>query len=116
VPQLIPGGLEVTLPVPVPARATERVNVPVWSTTVSVVLAVAPALSVAVIVVVPELTPLASPDPSMLATAVLLLAHATPGPVIVTGVEALVLVPVPNWPQSFAPQHRTAPPPRSAQL
>ena len=35
---------------------------------------------------------------------------------IVTGVEELVLVPVPNWPQSFAPQHRTVPPPRSAQL
>src|SRR6266850_129409 len=33
---------------------------------------------------------------------------------IATGVEELV--PLPNWPQSFAPQHRTVPPPRSAQL
>jgi hypothetical protein len=93
---LIPGGFELTLPVPVPARATESVNWPVCSTTVSVVLACAPELSVAVIVVVPGLRPVASPDPSMVATAVLLLSHATPGPVIVAGVEEPALVPLPN--------------------
>ena len=70
----------------------------------------------AVIVVVPGFTPVARPAASMVATAVLLLAQVTPGPVIVTGVEELVVVPFPNWPQSFAPQHRTVPPPRSAQL
>ena len=35
---------------------------------------------------------------------------------IVTGVEELVRVPLPNWPQSFVPQHRTLPSPMSAQL
>ena len=93
---MIPDGFEVTLPVPAPARPTESVNAPGASETVSVVLAVAPELSVAVIIVVPALTPVASPDASMVATAVLLLAHATPGPVIVTGVVELVLVPLPN--------------------
>ena len=35
---------------------------------------------------------------------------------IVTGVLELVLLPLPNWPQVLSPQHRTVPPPRSAQL
>src|SRR6185295_8605886 len=93
-----------------------RVNWPVWPFTVSVVLAFAPEVSVAVIVVPPGFTPVARPVASMVATAVLLLAQVTPGPVIATGVAELVLVPLPNWPQSFVPQHRTVPPPRSAQL
>src|SRR2546430_9650439 len=41
-PQLIPGGLELTLPVPAPARMTERLTRPTWSRTASVVLALAP--------------------------------------------------------------------------
>src|SRR5262245_59231172 len=50
VPQLIPAGLDVTLPEPAPARAKLRTD---RSRTRSVVLAVVPLLSVAVIVVVP---------------------------------------------------------------
>ena len=30
---------------------------------------------------------------------------------IVTGMVELVLLPLPNWPHWFAPQHRTVPPP-----
>ena len=70
----------------------------------------------AVIVVVPGLTPVARPAALMVATAVLLLVHATPVPCIVTGVEESVVVSLPNWPQSFWPQQRTVPLPRSAQL
>ena len=50
VPQLIPDGLDVTVPEPAPARTTVSTD---RSRTLSVVLAVAPVLSVAVIVVVP---------------------------------------------------------------
>ena len=75
------------------------------SRTVSVVLAVAPVLSVAVIVVVPACTAVARPVASTVATAVLLLVQVIPVPLIVTGVEEAVVVPLPNWPQSFTPQH-----------
>src|SRR5260370_30010342 len=44
VPQLIPAGLEVTVPVPAPVRKTVRLASP---TTVSVVLSLAPEASVA---------------------------------------------------------------------
>jgi len=80
---------------------TERLTRPTWSRTVSVVLALAPERSVAVIVVVPGLTPVASPVASMVGTALLLLVHVAPVPVIVTGVEEPVVVPLPNWPKSF---------------
>jgi hypothetical protein len=116
VPQSIPGGLEVTVPLPAPAGTTERAT---RSVTVSVVLALAPEPSVAVIVVVPALRPVASPVASMVATVALLLAHVTPAPpvpVIVTGVEEPVVVPLPNCPKSFRPQHFTVPPERSAQV
>src|SRR5438874_2485621 len=105
--------MEVTLPMPAPAGRTDRVT---RSRTVRVVLEVAPEVSVAVIVVVPALTPVARPVASMLATAVLLLVHVTPVPVIVTGMEEPVVVPLPNWPHSFTPQHCTVPFSRSAQL
>jgi hypothetical protein len=116
---LILGGLseEVTVPLPAPALFTVRMNV---CRTVSVVLALAPVPSVAVIVVVPGLRPVASPVPrSTVATDSLLLDHVTavpPVPVIVTGVETSVVVPLPSWPALFAPQHFTVPPDRSAQL
>jgi hypothetical protein len=113
VPQSIPGGLEVTLPVPVPACITRRIG---RSLTVSVVLALAPAPSTAVIVVIPGFTPVARPVSSMAATALLPLVHVTPVPLIATGMEEPAVVPFPNWPQSFAPQHRAVPYPTSAQL
>src|SRR5882672_3069061 len=110
----MPAGFELTLPVPVPARRTDRLR---WPRTVSVVLPVSPVESVAVIVVTPALTPVARPLPSMVATPVLLLVHAMPDPPvprIVTGTEEPVVVPFPSWPQSFAPQHFTVPSPRTA--
>src|SRR5207302_572276 len=100
VPQLIPAGLELTLPAPAPARTTESGT---GSRTVSVVLALAPAVSVAVIVVVPALTPTACPRASTVATAGSLLVHAIPVPVIVSATEEPVAVPFPSWPQSFVP-------------
>jgi hypothetical protein len=113
VPQLMPAGVELTVPVPPPAGLTVSVT---GARTVRVVLAVAPVLSVAVIVVVPALTAVARPDASTVATAVLLLVHVSPVPLIMTGVEEAVVVPLPNWPQSFAPQHQTLALPRSTQL
>jgi hypothetical protein len=113
VPQLIPGGLEVTVPVPAPVRKTVRLASP---TTVSVVLALAPEASVAVIVVVPAPTPVARPVASMVATAVLLLVQVTPVPLMVTGLGEFVVVPFPSCPHWLSPQHRTVPSPRSAQL
>jgi hypothetical protein len=115
-PQLIPAGFELTLPLLLPVPVLQSVNWPVCPETVSVVLAFAPELSVAVTVVLPGFTPVARPAASIVATAVLLLAQVTPGPPIVTGVVELVLVPLPNWPHWLSPQHRTVPPPRSAQL
>src|SRR2546428_142534 len=56
----------------------------------------------------------------MVATAPLLLVHASPVPVTVTGVEDPVVAPFPSWPKSLpgptAPQHFTVPSARSAQL
>src|SRR5437879_1791850 len=95
---------------------TERLTRPTWSRTASVVLALAPERSVAVIVVVPGLTPVASPVASIVATALLLLVHVAPVPVIVTGVEELVVVPLPNCPKSFWPQHCAVPSLKSAQV
>jgi len=37
-------------------------------------------------------------------------------PTTVTGVERLVVVPSPSWPEPLAPQHLTAPPESSAQV
>jgi hypothetical protein len=116
---LILGGLsdEVTVPLPVPALLTARRKV--RRTTVSVVLALAPVPSVAVIVVVPALRPVASPVASIVATVVLLLTHvppAPPVPIIVIGPDGLVLVPSPNWPSLFQPQHFTVLSERSAQV
>ena len=85
------------MPFPVPARTTERFT---RSLTVSVVLALTPEPSVAVIVAVPALTAVARPPASMVATAPLLLVHAIPVPVTVTGVEDPVVAPFPSWPKS----------------
>ena len=109
----MPAGVELTVPVPPPAGLTVSTT---GSRTVSVVLAVAPVLSVAVIVVVPACTAVARPVASTVATEVLLLVHVMPVPLIVTGVEEAVVVPLPNWPQSFVPQHQTLALLRSAQL
>jgi hypothetical protein len=94
-PQLMPGGLEVTVPEPPPVFTTERVGSDVLCT-VSVVLPLLPQASVAVIVVVPGAAPVATPAELMVATVVLLLVHVTPVPGIVTGVSEPVVVPLPN--------------------
>src|SRR5205085_5193899 len=95
-PQVMPAGLDVTLPVPRPCGTTDSVN---RGFTVSVELALAPVASVAVIVVDPALTPLASPVPSIVATAVLLLVHVTPPvPITVTGLSEFAFVPLPSCP------------------
>src|SRR5207249_4073633 len=90
-PQSIPGGLEVTVPLPVPSRTTERVGrFPAGPlTTVSVVLPLR-APEVAVIVVVPAARPAARPLASIVATVGSLLVHVTPPPIplTVTGVNA----------------------------
>src|SRR6266849_5121821 len=112
-PQVIPVGFEVTLPSPSPCLNTARVS---SSLTVSAALPVLPNGSVAVMVVVPLPTAVATPVVFTVATPVLLLVHVTPVPVITTGVEEPVVVPLANWPQSLTPQHFTVPSPRSAQL
>src|SRR3954467_14847056 len=106
-------GAEVTLPIPAPARMTD--SAARWRT-VSVVLAVVPDVSVTVIVVLPESSAVARPAESMPATAGLLLVHAIPVPLIVTGLVDGVVVPSPSCPPSFMPQQRTRPEARSAQL
>jgi hypothetical protein len=118
VPHEMPAGLELTSPTSRPRPALVTLSVKRgWSwTTVSVVVAVAPEASVAVIVVTPAPTPLARPAPSIVATAVLLLVHVMPGPLMATGTEEPVVVPFPNCPQSFTPQQRTVESLRRAQL
>ena len=74
--------------------------------------------AVAVIVAAPTLTALASPvAASIVATAVSLLVHVTgPLPMTATGVEELLVVPLPSCPAKFRPQHRTVPSGRRAQV
>src|SRR6478609_2072836 len=94
VPQLIPAGLEVTLPAPLPANATDSAFT---SVTVSVVLPLLPDPSITAIVVVPRAMPVARPPSSTVATAALLLLHVTPPvPLTVTGTGESVVVPFPS--------------------
>src|ERR1043166_3663676 len=96
----MPAGLEMTVPLPVPSRITERLGrVP----TVSVVLPLRPP-EVAVITLDPGLRPVANPAALIVATAVSLLVHVTPRPTTVTGVNAFVVVPLPSRPPAFRPQ------------
>src|SRR5256885_14272451 len=69
-------------------------------------------------VVAPRLRALASPAAeSTVATAVSLLAHVTgPLPVTATGVEALVVAPLPSCPAKFRPQQSTVPSGRRPQV
>ena len=114
---MMPAGLEVTVPLPVPSPITVRLG---RFTTVSVVLPLRSA-EVAVIVVDPGPRAVANPEASIVATVVLLLVHVTPpSPSTVTGVNAqeglfgqgrvpLELIPTPTRPSSFRPQQRTEP-------
>src|SRR2546422_3526821 len=120
---MMPAGLEVTVPLPVPSPITVRLG---RFTTVSVVLPLRSA-EVAVIVVDPGPRAVANPEASIVATVVLLLVHVTPpSPSTVTGVNAqeglfgqgrvpLELIPTPTRPSSFRPQQRTVPSCRSTQ-
>src|SRR3954469_4031105 len=76
------------------------------STTVSVVVPLLPAPSMTPIVVVPLPTAVASPDASIVATAVSLLLHVRPVPLILTAIGELTTVPFPSWPASFNPHER----------
>jgi hypothetical protein len=91
-PQLIPPGLDVT--VPFALEATDSTGaVP----TVSVVLPLRPS-NVAVIVVDPEATAVASPPAVIVATDGLLLVHAALILITVVGVLASAVEPVPSSP------------------
>src|SRR5439155_872720 len=105
VPQLIPPGLEVTVPLPMPVLLTESASI---SFTVNVVLPLAPVPSLTEIVVVPRATAAARPTALTVATAALLLVHVRPVPVIFTAVGESIVAPLPSWPNSFFPQHPTA--------
>jgi len=96
-PQLIPPGLDITLPLPLPSRATERVKAPAFPT-VSVVLPLFPKASVAVIMVFPTATAVANPAASIVATLVFELVQSMPVRFTFTGVEALTVVPFPRPP------------------
>lgn len=96
VPQLMPAGLDVTLPAPVPVRATDSAF---KSVTVSVVLPLLPDPSLTAIVVVPRAMAVARPPASIVATAGLLLLHVAPViPVTGTGIGESVVLPLPSWP------------------
>src|SRR5947209_6975405 len=106
-PQLIPRGVEATVPLPVPSRTTERMELVPGGplTTVSAVLPLR-SPEVAMIVADPGLRPVARPFASIVATFVSLLVHVTPPkPVTATGVNASVIVPLPSRPKFPAPQH-----------
>src|SRR5437762_1941007 len=114
----MPGGLEVTVPPPVPSRVTERRG-RVPAPTVSVALPLRPP-EVAVIVVEPGFRLVATPSAVIVATVVLLLVHVMPSETVVTGVYAsspgwLRSSPSPSRPKRPRPQHCTLPPGRSAQ-
>src|SRR5262245_33188217 len=108
----MPAGSDVTLPLPVPSRITERLG---RVLTVSVVLPLRPP-ALALITLDPGLRPVASPAASIVATVVSLLVHVTPRPTTVTGVNAFVVVPSPSRPSVFRPQHCTEPSRSSAQV
>ena len=109
----MPGGLEVTVPPPVPSRVTERRG-RVPAPTVSVALPLRPP-EVAVIVVEPGFRLVATPSAVIVATVVLLLVHVMPSETVVTGVYAsspgwLRSSPSPSRPKRPRPQHCTLPP------
>src|SRR2546422_2755062 len=108
----MPGGLEVTVPLPVPSRITARLK---RALTVSVVLPLRPP-ELAVITLNPGLRPVANPAASIVATVASLLVHVTPRPTTVTGVKASVVVPFPSRPSVFRPQHCTEKSWRTAQV
>jgi hypothetical protein len=97
-PQLIPAGLDVTVPLPLPCRSTESVTEDWSAVTVRTVLALEPSLSVTPITVDPALTPRARPFASIVATLLSLVVHVTPVRLIATGVSALLVLRSPSWP------------------
>jgi hypothetical protein len=104
--QLMPAGVDTTVPVPSPARMT--LSVCAGSPTVTVALPDCPPDD-AVIVALPgatDVTVPVAPVPDTVATAVLLLLHATVG---LAGVPALVTTVATNCPVTPAPVSVTTP-------
>jgi hypothetical protein len=94
-PQAMPAGVEVAVPLPAPVRVTDKVSSVL---TDNKALARFSKLSVAMIVALPRATPTALPFALTVATVGLLLVQVRPVPLDRTGVDEVVVVPSASCP------------------